>query len=74
MGTHETGAVAALPIWLDFMKEAVTDIPMENFSVPDNMVFIKIDANTGEPVRPGSPAKSGKTIYECFKEGTVPTS
>ena len=26
LGTHETGAVAALPIWLEFMKEAVADI------------------------------------------------
>jgi penicillin-binding protein 1A len=74
LGTHETGAVAALPIWLEFMKEAVAEVPPENFSAPDNIVFVRIDANTGEPIRPGSPANPGKTILECFKEGTVPPS
>ncbi len=72
LGSHETGAVAALPIWLEFMKEAVTEIPVENFAVPDEIVFVKIDAETGEAVRPSQPAQSGKTLIECFKEGTAP--
>ncbi|MBI5969390.1 MAG: PBP1A family penicillin-binding protein [Deltaproteobacteria bacterium] len=72
LGTHETGAVAALPIWLEFMKEAVAEIPVENFSVPEGIVFVRVDAATGEPVRPGNPTKSGNAISECFKEGTTP--
>lgn len=71
LGTHETGAVAALPIWLEFMKEAVAHDPVENFSAPDGVVFVKVDAATGEPVGPGQP-KSAKVISECFKEGTAP--
>ena len=74
LGTHETGAVAALPIWLEFMKEAVVDKPVENFSVPEGIVFVKVDAVTGEPVRPGRSAKSGRVIFECFKEGTGPAA
>lgn len=74
LGPHETGAVAALPIWLEFMKEAVAEIPAENFTVPDEIVFVRIDAETGEPIRAGQPAKSGKSLMECFKEGTVPPS
>jgi penicillin-binding protein 1A len=73
LGTHETGAVAALPIWLEFMKEAVAAKEVENFSVPEGIVFTKTDAVTGEPVGPKHPAKSGKVIFECFKEGTEPT-
>ena len=73
LGTHETGAVAALPIWLEFMKQAVKDKPVENFKVPDGIVFVKIDAATGEPVGNLRWAKSGKTIFECFLEGTEPT-
>jgi len=73
LGTHETGAVAALPIWLEFMKEAVDGKVVENFSVPEGIVFTKTDAVTGEPVGPKQPAKSGKVIFECFKEGTEPT-
>lgn len=74
LGTHETGAVAALPIWLEFMKEAMDDKPIEDFPVPDGIVFSKIDAETGEPVEPSIPSKSGKTILECFRDGTAPQS
>lgn len=74
LGAHETGAVAALPIWLQFMKEAVAGIPEENFSVPEGIVFVKIDAATGEPVSPSHPPKSGRVIFECFKEGTAPAA
>jgi penicillin-binding protein 1A len=73
LGTHETGAVAALPVWLEFMKTAVANKPIENFKVPDGIVFVKIDANTGEPVANLRWAKSGNTKFECFLEGTQPT-
>jgi penicillin-binding protein 1A len=74
LGTHETGAVAALPIWLEFMKEAVAGKPVENFSTPEGIIFVKVDADTGEPVGPGNPAQSEKGITECFREGTVPVA
>jgi penicillin-binding protein 1A len=72
LGTYETGAVAALPIWLEFMKEATAKKPIESFSAPEGIVFVKIDAATGEPVPSGRSAKSGRSIFECFKEGTAP--
>jgi membrane carboxypeptidase/penicillin-binding protein len=53
------------------MKEAVAHDPVENFSAPDGVVFVKVDAATGEPVGSGQP-KSAKVIAECFKEGTAP--
>jgi penicillin-binding protein 1A len=74
LGTHETGAVAALPLWLEFMKEAVKGTEEENFSVPEGIVFVKVDAETGEPIGPGHAMKSGRVIFECFKEGTDPSS
>jgi penicillin-binding protein 1A len=37
--------------------------------VPEGVVFSKIDAETGLLPIP----ESKKTIFECFKEGTVPT-
>jgi penicillin-binding protein 1A len=72
LGTHETGAGAALPIWLEFMKEAVAQEPIQKFLIPDGIVLVKVDEATGEPVGAGQPAKSGRVIYECFKEGTAP--
>lgn len=34
LGDKETGAKAALPIWMDFMKVAVADKPTESFATP----------------------------------------
>ena len=35
LGEKETGAKAALPIWIDFMKTAIADKPNEVFSMPN---------------------------------------
>ncbi|NOY69434.1 MAG: PBP1A family penicillin-binding protein [Deltaproteobacteria bacterium] len=69
LGSKETGSRAASPIWLEFMQNVLRDKPVRVFPVPDNVVFAKIDAKTGLlPV-----SESEKIIFECFKEGTVPT-
>ncbi|MGM0403007.1 MAG: penicillin-binding transpeptidase domain-containing protein, partial [Thermodesulfobacteriota bacterium] len=68
LGARETGSRAAAPIWLDYMQTVLKDTPRRFFSVPDSVVFAKIDADTGLlPID-----QSRKVIYECFKEGTVP--
>ncbi|MFC1886758.1 penicillin-binding protein 1A, partial [Thermodesulfobacteriota bacterium] len=69
LGKSETGARAASPIWLGFMTKVLTDKPVTAFQTPDGVVFANIDANTGLLPIP----ESKKTIFECFKEGTVPT-
>jgi len=50
LGPKETGARAALPIWMEFMKNALENREYEYFDIPDNTVRIKIDPTTGEPV------------------------
>jgi len=69
LGKSETGSRAASPIWLGFMKTILKDKPIKVFPVPEGVVFAKIDAETGLLPIP----ESKKTIFECFKEGTVPT-
>ncbi|MEX1299121.1 MAG: PBP1A family penicillin-binding protein [Desulfotignum sp.] len=69
MGKGETGSRTASPIWLDFMQQALEGKPVRTFNVPDGVVFAKIDATTG--LLPTQESK--ETIFECFKEGTVPT-
>jgi penicillin-binding protein 1A len=68
LGKQEQGATAAAPIWLYFMEKAIQGMPIETFPVPDGIVFIKVDPETGVPIT--SAAKRG--IYECFLEGTTP--
>jgi penicillin-binding protein 1A len=68
LGKSETGASAASPIWLGFMKRALEKEPLRSFTPPEGIVFAKIDADTGLLPVP----ESRKTIFECFKDGTVP--
>lgn len=69
MGRGETGSRAASPIWLGFMQQILKHEPVRVFQVPEGVVFAKIDAETGLLPIP----ESKKTIFECFKEGTIPT-
>jgi len=69
LGIGETGSKAASPIWLAYMEAVLKGKPTRVFQVPDGVVFAKIDAETGLLAI----AESKDTIFECFKEGTVPT-
>lgn len=69
LGVNETGSRAASPIWLAFMQAVLEGKPVRAFPVPDGVVFAKIDAETGLLAIP----ESENPIFECFKEGTVPT-
>ncbi len=68
LGVDETGSRAASPIWVEFMQAILKDKPVQGFQVPDGVVFAKIDAETGLLAIP----ESKQTVFECFKEGTVP--
>ncbi|MGK5087222.1 PBP1A family penicillin-binding protein [Bdellovibrionota bacterium FG-2] len=70
IGPSETGARAALPIWLSFMKEAVKPYPETDFVVPQGVVFENIDAATGKL----APSNWPGAIKEAFIEGTQPTA
>lgn len=70
MGKGETGSRAASPIWLHFMDETLKGRPVEDFQIPEGVVFAKIDAKTGLLASP----YSDKTIFQAFKEGTEPNT
>ena len=68
MGKGETGSRAASPIWLYFMSEVLKDEPVEDFQVPEGVVFAKIDAKTGLLASP----YSEKTVFQAFRGGQEP--
>ncbi|MEW6409207.1 MAG: PBP1A family penicillin-binding protein [Nitrospirota bacterium] len=68
IGEKETGARAALPIWLYFMKKILKHLPYEDFKAPPDIVFIPVDKKTGRP----SDIKDKNTIIEAFLKGTEP--
>jgi penicillin-binding protein 1A len=69
MGQGETGSRAASPIWLGFMQRVLDGKPVQVFQAPEGIEFAKIDADTGLLPVP----ESKNVVFECFKEGTVPT-
>jgi len=70
LGAAETGASAALPAWLAFMKEATEHRPASEFPRPPGVVTATIDTHTGALPPPGDP----DTMDEVFLDGTQPTS
>ena len=68
LGKYETGSRAASPIWVDFTRSILTNEPVRVFTVPENVVFAKIDPKTGLLANPGDK----EAIFEAFKEGTAP--
>ncbi len=69
IGRKETGGKAALPIWIDFMKQALKDTPVEEFPIPAGVSFVQIDSKTGLLA---SPRCGGNPFTEVFKKGTEP--
>ena len=63
-----TGAQAALPIWVDFMKRALAGRPEVPFSVPDEVSFVDIDKDNGKLATPLCP----NVLREAFVGGTEP--
>lgn len=47
IGNNAYGAVVALPIWGDFMRNALTVIPAREFTQPEGVVWKLIDPKTG---------------------------
>ena len=72
LGPNETGAVAALPIWIDFMKAYIAAQPdaehPPKFEVPGNIVFLWVDKATGAVL----PGEASGGIREAFIAGTQP--
>ncbi len=68
IGARATGAAAALPIWLQFMRSAHPDTPPRPFTPPPGIVFVRADETTGEPRPPGS----YRARLIPFLPGTVP--
>ena len=65
----EAGAVTANPLWIDYMKIALQDVPVNEDIKPDNVISVTIDQKTGLLPQSGS-----KTMSEYFIKGTEPKS
>lgn len=68
LGRREYGGTLALPMWIDYMRVALTDKPNNTLPKPAGLVQLKIDADTGRLAS----EYSERTYNEIFKkEDTV---
>ena len=72
LGTNQTGAVTAGPVWARYMKEIHSKLPHRNFTAPtEGIRRLNVSARTGllplEDYR-------GRVITEIFLSGTEPTT
>jgi penicillin-binding protein 1A len=69
LGRGEVGGRAALPAWIDFMQVALNGIEEKVPDLPSDMITMRIDVDTGEPVGAGS----ANAIFEVFETKNAPT-
>ncbi|MFP5457513.1 MAG: penicillin-binding protein 1A [Bacteriovoracia bacterium] len=70
LGYGETGGKTALPIWMEYMESALAKYGAPEFPMPDGIMNILVNKETGKPLRSG---ESGG-FMESFAEGMDPTS
>ena len=68
LGRNETGSRAAIPIWLQFMQEALANKPVTNFQMPSEIQYLKILPETGEITSFGEPGSQ----FEIFLQDHLP--
>jgi penicillin-binding protein 1A len=70
LGHGETGGKTALPMWIDYMAAAIPKFGAPDFPVPDGIVNMLVNKETGRPL----PAGAGNGFLESFVSGFDPNS
>ena len=72
LGTAEQGSLAALPMWMEFMRAYIDARPDKDdppsFEAPGNIVFLSVDKSNGTVLPTGTTG----AIDEAFISGTQP--
>nr|WP_237721353.1 PBP1A family penicillin-binding protein [Vibrio fluvialis] len=64
----EAGAKTAQPAWIEFMGLALNDVPYQEQSIPDNIVRVRIDRDSGLLTN----KLDSSSMFEYFIDGTEP--
>jgi penicillin-binding protein 1A len=68
LGKNETGSRAAIPIWLDYMKNALAKTPIYNFPITTETILARINPDTGRLTDSEDP----KGYMEIFLKDNLP--
>ncbi len=70
LGYGETGGKTALPMWIEYMEQAIPKYGAGEFRVPDGITQVMLNKETGKVLPAGTPAG----FTEAFVEGSNPES
>jgi penicillin-binding protein 1A len=70
LGARAYGSNTPLPIWIDFMEDALAGVPELSPDQPPGLVTMKIDPTTGDVAAPGQRG----AVFEYFLSEFAPTS
>ncbi len=68
LGNGETGGRAALPMWVDYMAQALEGVPESTLPPPPGLVTVRIDKKTGLRL----PSGQAGGLFEFFRPDYVP--
>jgi penicillin-binding protein 1A len=68
LGKREVGGRAALPMWIEFMKVELADIPDVPLQQPNGVTTIRISSKTGKRVG----ADAADAMFEIFRVDNIP--
>jgi len=68
LGRDEQAATVAVPIWIDFMEDALEGMPVNSMQQPDGIVTVRINPETGERALPNEAG----AVFEVFREENLP--
>ncbi len=68
LGEIEQGALTAVPIWVDYMREALKGVPEKTPTMPDGIIEMKVNAATG-----GTKDADLDPVFEYFRSDMLPT-
>ncbi|MCC6715097.1 MAG: penicillin-binding protein 1A [Gammaproteobacteria bacterium] len=68
LGRDETGARAALPMWMKYMSVALDGMEEATMPQPQDLVTVRIDPATGNLAR----SSDADAVYETFRSNEIP--
>ncbi len=70
LGPREEGSRTALPIWIDFARDALVGVPENSMPIPEGIVTVRINRRTGCPADARTNIED--VMFESFRIGKVP--
>ena len=69
LGRGEVGGKAALPVWIDYMEEALKGVEEKPLKMPPGIVTVRIDPKSGKRAAAGQ----ADAIFEIFRSENAPS-